>query len=100
MFFHAMQSESKNYVPQISPQPLFVVVSLKDCLIDSQVQLDAVNNAGEPKELVELLKSDCGHFEVYRGRYFEENAAAFLQQCLQSTIHLVGSEEVSICRNT
>ncbi|KAJ5677530.1 uncharacterized protein N7477_003163 [Penicillium maclennaniae] len=92
-----MQSETKKYVPQISPQPLFIVVSFKDCLIDPQVQLDASNNAGEPKE---LLKFDYGYFLVYRTGYFEENVAAFLQRYLESTIHLVGSEEVSICRNT
>ncbi|GKZ24479.1 hypothetical protein AbraIFM66951_010703 [Aspergillus brasiliensis] len=71
--FHVMRSEPQNYIAHIAPKPLFMTVSLKDSLINPQIQLDAFQTAGEPKE---LLKLDCGHFEVYRDGYFETNVAA------------------------
>ncbi|KAL2814695.1 Alpha/Beta hydrolase protein [Aspergillus cavernicola] len=73
--FHAIRSEPKNYVVKLRPSPLFMAVSLKDSLIDPQIQLDAFHTAGEPKE---LLKLDCGHFEVYHGCPFKKNIAAQL----------------------
>jgi fermentation-respiration switch protein FrsA (DUF1100 family) len=71
--FHAVRSDPQNFILQIAPKPFFMTVSLKDSLIDPQIQLDAFQAAGEPKE---LLKLDCGHFEVYRDGFFETNVAA------------------------
>lgn len=74
--FHAMRAEPKEYISQISPKPLFMVVSLQDSLIDPQMQIDAFATAKEPKELLQL---NCGHFEVYRGANLERNIAAQLK---------------------
>ncbi|QKX59076.1 uncharacterized protein TRUGW13939_06206 [Talaromyces rugulosus] len=80
--FHIMRSEPQSYVSQISPKPLLMVVSLKDTLIDPRQQVAVFNEAGEPKQ---LLKIDCGHFDVYRGESFEGNVltqVAFLDKYL------------------
>ncbi|KAF2971713.1 hypothetical protein GQX73_g1779 [Xylaria multiplex] len=71
--FYAIRSEPAAFISQISPKPLFMTIGLHDSLIDSQLQKQVFSNAGEPKE---LLKLDCGYFDVYKGRRFEENISA------------------------
>ncbi|CAG9982953.1 unnamed protein product [Clonostachys byssicola] len=68
--FHAIRAEPSVYATQLSPKPFFMAVGLADSLIDPKVQLDVFEMAKEPKE---LLKMDCGHFDVYQGGHFEEN---------------------------
>ncbi|OJJ07924.1 hypothetical protein ASPVEDRAFT_89157 [Aspergillus versicolor CBS 583.65] len=80
--FHTIRSEPRNYVSQISPKPLLMVVARKDTLISCPDQVAAFTKAGEPKQLLEM---DCGHFDVYRGGYFEDNVStqiAFLDRYL------------------
>ncbi|PKX93527.1 alpha/beta hydrolase [Aspergillus novofumigatus IBT 16806] len=80
--FHVMRSEPQEYISQISPKPLLMVVGVRDSLIDAQKQIAAFQKAKEPKELLEL---DCGHFDIYRGEIFEQNIAtqiAFLKKYL------------------
>lgn len=71
--FHAMHSEPRAYVAQLSPKPFFMAIGRNDSLIDSRLQKKVFDEALEPKELLDL---DTGHFGVYTGEIFEVNVAA------------------------
>ena len=80
--FHLIRAEPSAYTPQISEKPFFMAVALRDSLIDSKRQQEAFEQAGEPKELLAL---DCGHFDVYDGKFGEESInaqIAFLKKYL------------------
>lgn len=79
--FHAIRSEPRAFICSISPRPLFMAVGAKDSILSPQLQLEAFDQAGEPKQFLEL---DCGHFGAYRS-HFEENVSAqirFLEKYL------------------
>lgn len=80
--FHALRAEPCAFISQISPKPLFMCIGIKDPLVDAELQEKTFAMAGEPKQ---LLKLECGHFDVYEGEWFEKNVSAqihFLQQYL------------------
>ncbi|KAE8411363.1 Alpha/Beta hydrolase protein [Aspergillus pseudocaelatus] len=71
--FHTIRSEPSAFVDQISPKPFFMAIAGHDSLIDPSLQVNVFGKAQEPKE---LLKLDCGHFQVYQGEHFEVNVLA------------------------
>jgi hypothetical protein len=59
-----------------------MTIANNDVLTPTDLALSAYTRAREPKQL-QLL--DCGHFDAYTGKYFEQNAgtqAAFLRKWL------------------
>jgi hypothetical protein len=81
---HMALSEPQAVIHRISPTPLLMVVPENDITVKTSSQIAAFEKAQEPKELV-LIKN-AGHFEIYTGEAFEENASAqlrFLDSVLQ-----------------
>lgn len=74
--------EPGNWVAQIAPTPLMLVVGRDDHLTPADLTLRAYENAMEPKKLLML---DCAHFEAYTGGPFEISAPA---QCAWFAEHL------------
>ena len=76
--------EPGNYIPQISPTPLLMIVALEDHVAFADEALAAYERALEPKKLV-MLKG--GHFDAY-GKHLRTAAEAgrdwFIQHLCQS----------------
>ncbi|CEI61472.1 hypothetical protein FVEN_g9436 [Fusarium venenatum] len=68
---HMLSFEGQSMIHRVSPTPLLFVVPGNDVLVSTASQMDAFNKAREPKELLYL--DGCGHFDLYRGDYFEKN---------------------------
>ncbi|KAH7026754.1 alpha/beta superfamily hydrolase [Macrophomina phaseolina] len=78
---HMLSFEGQSMIHRISPTPLLFVIPGNDVLVSTASQMDAFKKAREPKHLHYL--EGCGHFDLYRGDYFEENIKAqikFLKQ--------------------
>ncbi|KAL6228972.1 hypothetical protein BDW75DRAFT_250306 [Aspergillus navahoensis] len=71
---HMLEFEAQAMIHRIAPTPLLMVVPGNDVTVQTSSQLAAFGKAREPKELVFLDKA--GHFDIYRGEYFERNIAA------------------------
>ena len=71
--FHAIRAEPSAFISKISPKPIFMAVAVRDSLIDSKLQQEVFEQAGGPKQ---LLKLDCGHFDVYDGKFADESMDA------------------------
>ncbi|KAH6949130.1 alpha/beta superfamily hydrolase [Fusarium avenaceum] len=68
---HMLSFEGQSMIHRVSPTPLLFVVPGNDVLVTTASQMNAFNKAREPKELLYL--DGCGHFDLYRGDYFEKN---------------------------
>jgi fermentation-respiration switch protein FrsA (DUF1100 family) len=76
-------SEPQAVIHRISPTPLLMIVPENDVTVKTTSQLAAFAKAKEPKELAVI--SGAGHFDIYSGKFFEENIAAqlaFLERIL------------------
>ena len=76
-------SEPQAVIHRISPTPLLMVVPENDATVKTTSQLAAFAKAKEPKELAVI--NGAGHFDIYSGKFFEENIAAqlaFLERVL------------------
>ena len=61
------------FIDLIAPKPLLVLAARQDALIPIEQVRGAFARAGEPKKLVEV---DGGHFDLYPGQPFHEQALA------------------------
>ncbi|KIL85459.1 hypothetical protein FAVG1_11417 [Fusarium avenaceum] len=68
---HMLSFEGQSMIHRVSPTPLLFVVPGNDVLVTTASQMNAFDKAREPKELLYL--DGCGHFDLYRGDYFEKN---------------------------
>ncbi|KAJ5529902.1 hypothetical protein N7527_003295 [Penicillium freii] len=75
--FEGIDKCAQAIIHRIAPTPLLMVVLGNDVTVRTSSQLAAFRKAREPKELVFLDKA--GHFDIYRGEYFERNIAAQIQ---------------------
>ncbi|KAE8395652.1 Alpha/Beta hydrolase protein [Aspergillus alliaceus] len=81
---HMLKFEAQAMIHRISPTPLLMVIPGNDVTVRTSSQLQAFDKAQEPKEL--LFLEGAGHFDIYRGEYFERNIAVqidFLHRKLQ-----------------
>lgn len=67
-----MAYEPGQYIDQIMPTPLLMILTTRDIVTPTDIALDAFKRAHEPKE---LLLIEGGHMEVYDTQ-FERGAAA------------------------
>lgn len=67
-----MEYEPGQYVEQIMPTPLLMILVTRDIVTPTDIALDAFRRAHEPKE---LLLIEGGHMEVYDAQ-FDRGAAA------------------------
>jgi dienelactone hydrolase len=61
------------HIPHISPTPLLMIVGLQDTITGTDLQLEAFNQALEPKKLALFAG---GHFDPYVVRFQESSRAA------------------------
>lgn len=81
---YMLDFEAQSMIHRIAPTPLLMVVPGNDRTVLTSSQLAAFGKAKEPKEL--LMIEGAGHFDIYRGEFFERNIAAqikFLRSKLQ-----------------
>jgi fermentation-respiration switch protein FrsA (DUF1100 family) len=71
---HMLEFEAQSMIHRIAPTPLLMVVPGNDRTVLTSSQLVAFGKAKSPKQLVFL--EGAGHFDVYRGDFFERNIAA------------------------
>ncbi|KAI5805839.1 peptidase S15 [Geopyxis carbonaria] len=62
--FNVWGNEPVSYAPLVSPTPLLMLVAEKDVLCGTDLQLEALQRAKEPKQLA-LLRDGTGHFDCY-----------------------------------
>lgn len=74
---HMLEFEAQSMIHRIAPTPLLMVVPGNDNTVLTSSQLVAFGKARGPKQLVLLDKA--GHFDIYRGEYFERNIAAQIE---------------------
>ncbi|MAA74317.1 MAG: acetylxylan esterase [Salinisphaeraceae bacterium] len=67
-----MEYEPGQYIDQILPRPLLMILVTEDIVTPTDIALDAYQRAYPPKD---LLMIEGGHMEVYDGQ-FEQGAAA------------------------
>jgi len=72
--FKLMKNEPRAYIHRVSPTPLFMAIAENDTVVDVPTQMEAFEQAREPKELLFMPKT--GHFEPYSGPAFEVNITA------------------------
>lgn len=65
--------EPGEYLKQISPTPLLMVVAPNDRLVAGELACEAYETAAHPKKLVLVAG---GHFDAYAGRGFEISSGA------------------------
>ena len=81
----ARMYEPEQWISQVSPTPLLLIVGLHDSITITDLALAAYERALQPKKLVTI---DGGHFDPYLGRFAQASAAA----SDWFTEHLVKSE--------
>jgi uncharacterized protein len=62
-----------NWVARVSPTPLLMIVALADRITQTDLQLQAYQQALDPKKLVTI---EGGHFDPYVGQFDRASAAA------------------------
>ena len=67
-----MEYEPGQYIHQITPTPLLMILTTRDIVTPTDISLEAFKRAHEPKE---LLLIEGGHMEVYDAQ-FDRGAAA------------------------
>ncbi len=70
--FHAIRAEPSAFATQVS-KPFFMTIASKDTLIDAKLQQQVFDQVTGIKQ---VLKLDCGHFDVYDGAHGNENLTA------------------------
>jgi uncharacterized protein len=65
--------EPGNWVARVSPTPLLMIVAMADRITQTDLQLQAYEQALAPKKLVTI---EGGHFDPYGGRFDSASAAA------------------------
>lgn len=60
-------------IPEVSPTPLLMVLAEHDTVTLIDLQLQAYQQAPEPKHLVQI---PCRHFEIYDPPYFQQSGPA------------------------
>ena len=68
-----LEYEPGQYIGQISPTPLLMILTTRDIVTPTDIALDAFKRAHEPKE---LLLIEGGHMAVYDTRFDRAAAAA------------------------
>jgi len=68
-----MEYEPAQYITQITPTPLLMILTTRDIVTPTDIALDAFKRAHEPKE---LLLIEGGHMEVYVSQFERGSAAA------------------------
>lgn len=68
-----MACEPGQYIEQVMPTPLLMIVTTRDIVTPTDIALDAFKRAREPKE---LMLVDGGHMEVYDAQFKRGSAAA------------------------
>jgi fermentation-respiration switch protein FrsA (DUF1100 family) len=74
---HMLEFEAQSMIHRITPTPLLMIVPMNDKTVLTASQLAAFEKAKEPKELFKV--EDAGHFDIYRGEFFERNIARQLE---------------------
>lgn len=69
----ARMYEPGTWIARVSPTPLLMVVGLRDTVTMTDLELQAYEQALEPKKLVTI---DGGHFDPYLSQFPTAGAAA------------------------
>jgi uncharacterized protein len=81
----ARMYEPGQWISRVSPTPLLLIVGLHDSITIADLELQAYEQALQPKKLVTI---DGGHFDPYLNRFAQASVAA----CDWFTEHLVKAE--------
>ncbi|KAJ5126430.1 Alpha/Beta hydrolase protein [Penicillium atrosanguineum] len=74
---HMLEFEAQAMIHRVSPTPLLMVIPGNDFTVRTSSQLQAFGKAREPKQM--LFLDGAGHFDIYRGDYFEKNIAVQIE---------------------
>lgn len=83
---YMLEFEAQAMIHRVSPTPLLMVIPGNDVTVRTSSQLQAFGKALEPKQM--LFLDGAGHFDIYRGAYFEKSIAVqidFLRRHLHNS---------------